>query len=125
MDKTDRALTESLGRAVSAETGCVLRVIDGEDAGKQLAVHAGKVTLGTREDADLQLTDRSVSGMHLSIEVVPEGLLATDLGSTNGTFYLGTRLEKGVLARGAVLTLGRTRILLASPAPRIDEDHSS
>jgi DNA-binding NtrC family response regulator len=39
------------------------------------------------------------------------------MGSKNGTFYLGTRVEKAVLQRGAVLRLGHTSLMVASRHP--------
>lgn len=37
-----------------------------------------------------------------------------DLGSTNGTYLMGSRLENGVVGPGAVLTIGRTELALVS-----------
>jgi transcriptional regulator with GAF, ATPase, and Fis domain len=43
--------------------------------------------------------------------------VVSDLASKNGTFYLGTRIQRAVLQVGAVLRVGQTRILLASRQP--------
>lgn len=42
---------------------------------------------------DLVLDRPSVSGRHCHLSRGPQGLLATDLGSSNGTFVDGVRLE--------------------------------
>jgi len=58
----------------------------------------------------MQLTDSSVSREHIEISVRPDGIMVEDLGSTNGTFYLGQKVERLVLRPGARITLGRCNV---------------
>jgi uncharacterized glyoxalase superfamily protein PhnB len=60
------------------------------EAGATFDLREGRAVVGTREDCQLRLTDPSVSGHHVQIEVTQDGLLVTELGSTNGTLYLDT-----------------------------------
>ena len=46
----------------------------------------------------------------MELSVVPEGVLVRDLGSHNGTYYLGQRIEKMVLALGGQLELGKATL---------------
>jgi transcriptional regulator with GAF, ATPase, and Fis domain len=57
------------------------------------------------------ISEPTVSRSHLEIELAPEGIGVTDVGSRNGTFYLGQRVEKMVLAMGGRLTVGAVATL--------------
>ena len=117
MARTDDGSTESLAARELESDGCVLRILDGPDRGRELELPAGTATVGSSESCDLCLSDPAVSGHHLRVETVPEGIRVTDLDSTNGTHYLETRLDQAVVAIGAVLTVGRTRVCIASREP--------
>ena len=52
-----------------------------------------------------------VSRRHLEIRVTPQGVVATDLGSTNGLFVEGHQVPAATLLDGNTLTIGRTRIM--------------
>src|SRR6185436_14038954 len=51
---------------------------------------------------------------HVALELVPEGVAVTDLGSRNGTFYLGQRVEKIVLGLGSRIQLGTVEVAIDS-----------
>ncbi|GAA4429569.1 DUF3662 and FHA domain-containing protein [Georgenia halophila] len=71
----------------------------------------GPVTVvGRGSEADVVVDDTGVSRRHLEIKVTPAGVIATDLGSTNGTFVEGHRIDAATLVDGNTITLGRTRI---------------
>ncbi|MFC1609442.1 sigma 54-interacting transcriptional regulator [Myxococcota bacterium] len=121
MTKTDPSSvsspTEAIDRAQSPLGGCRLDVIEGDDRGATFDLPAGSAIIGTDSTCELTLTDAAVSRRHVRIDVVETGLRVVDLGSTNGTLHLGTRLEQAVLPHGATLTVGRTRIALVSREP--------
>lgn len=72
----------------------------------------GPVTvIGRGSEADIIVDDSGVSRRHLEIRVTPDGVIATDLGSTNGTYVEGHHVEAATLVDGNTLTIGRTRIL--------------
>jgi hypothetical protein len=72
----------------------------------------GPVTvIGRGSEADIVVDDSGVSRRHLEIRVTPAGVIATDLGSTNGTFVEGHRIDAATLVDGNTITLGRTRIM--------------
>ena len=62
--------------------------------------------VGSGADCDLIVEERTVSRRHVELSLVREGILVRDLGSRNGTFYLGQRVESMVLSFGAQLLLG-------------------
>ncbi|AKQ64331.1 Sigma-54 dependent transcriptional regulator, Fis family [Myxococcus hansupus] len=83
-----------------------LLVLSGEQAGQSHALRPGVVRLGTSSTCDVILTDRVVSRQHLQLEVSEERVVATDLGSRNGSFFEGVRFTELEVRPGAVLTLG-------------------
>ncbi len=75
----------------------------------------GPVTvIGRGSEADIIVDDSGVSRRHLEIRVTGDGVVATDLGSTNGSFVEGHRIDAATLVDGNTLTVGRTRILFWS-----------
>ena len=72
----------------------------------------GPVTvIGRGSEADIIVDDPGVSRKHLEIRVTPDGVVASDLGSTNGLFVEGHQVPAATLLDGNTLTIGRTRIL--------------
>lgn len=67
--------------------------------------------LGRGTEADIVVADSGVSRRHLELRITPTGVIATDLGSTNGTFVEGHRIDAATLLDGNQITIGRTRIL--------------
>lgn len=67
--------------------------------------------IGRGSDADVVVRDPGVSRRHLELRVTPTGVIATDLGSTNGTYVEGHRIDAATLVDGNQIVIGRTRIL--------------
>ena len=57
------------------------------------------------------MDDPGVSRQHLELRITPHGVIAKDLGSTNGLYVEGHHVEAATLVDGNTLTIGRTRIL--------------
>jgi DNA-binding NtrC family response regulator len=85
---------------------------------RELRLASGRCVVGAGSAADMIIEDKAVSRRHLSLEVVPEGVAARDLGSRNGTFYLGQRIDSTVLSPGSRLRLGGVEL-------RVDGDLGS
>lgn len=82
----------------------------------------GPVTIvGRGAEADIVVDDPGVSRQHLEIRVTPDGVIATDLGSTNGTYVEGNSITAATLVDGNSLTIGRTRIMFWTGAEDEDE----
>ena len=67
--------------------------------------------IGRSSKADITVDDTGVSRNHVKFEITPNGVILTDLGSTNGTFVEGHRVEAATLLDGNQITIGHTRIL--------------
>lgn len=88
----------------------VVRVTGVEPAPDPYRLEIGRCTVGSGATADLVIPASTVSRNHVELSVVPEGVLVRDLGSRNGTFYLGQRIEKMVLGLGGQLNVGQATL---------------
>ncbi|ROS75578.1 DUF3662 and FHA domain-containing protein [Cellulomonas sp. PhB143] len=83
----------------------------------------GAVTvIGRGSEADIVVDDAGVSRKHLEIRVTDDGVVATDLGSTNGLYVEGHQVPAATLLDGNTLTIGRTRIMFWTGAASRQED---
>ena len=100
---------------------CQLVVIDGPDRGRACRI-------GERESVDrhrapaatLALSDDRVSGRHLAIRAVESRFVVNDLGSTNGTWYEGSRITEVTLPAGSTLLAGKTALRIEPEAQPLD-----
>ncbi|MFL5305856.1 MAG: sigma 54-interacting transcriptional regulator [Polyangia bacterium] len=94
-----------------------LVVTSGPDRGRARALDREEITIGKREDADLPLTDPTVSRHHCVVVAAPFGALIRDLGSRNGVRIDGHWIESAYLRTGALVRLGETVLVLDSNQP--------
>ena len=74
-------------------------------------------TVGRATIADLVVDAPFLSRIHCRITARTDMLLVEDLGTTNGTFVNGRRVERAALADGDRLTVGRVEFMVSrSPA---------
>jgi predicted Zn finger-like uncharacterized protein len=89
-----------------------LAILGGPDAGTVYRIERPRVTIG-RANADLTLNDTEASRQHAAIEVRATSYRLSDLGSTNGTLYEGSRIESAVeLGDKAEFQVGATTLML-------------
>jgi len=105
-----------------------VEVIDGPDRGASIT--GGElISVGTARDNALVIGDFTVSRYHLELAARPGGIAVTDLGSTNGTYIGGIRIERAVVPPGTPVTLGGTTIRFddavrhSVPAPEVATLH--
>src|SRR3954467_14403262 len=73
-----------------------------------------------RTEGDIQVDDQEVSRRHAVIRPVPEGVEVEDLGSSNGTFVDGTKVEgKRTVAQNATVSVGGTDLRLEIELPQV------
>lgn len=70
-----------------------LRILSGQQAGRFYPLKEGANTIGRSPQAEICISDSGISKEHLKIEVLGEKILASDLGSRNGTFLNGTQIK--------------------------------
>src|SRR3954467_8908021 len=73
-----------------------------------------------RTEGDIQVDDQEVSRRHAVIRPVPDGVEVEDLGSSNGTFLDGKRLEgKRTLTQAATLGVGGSELRIEVEMPGV------
>jgi serine protease Do len=96
-----------------------VRVVSGLDAGRTVEVAPGKpFVVGRVQGCDLVIRDERASRQHAELAVDPAGgLVVRDLGSANGTFVDGRRVEEARLAGGETLEIAGVEIAVLARAP--------
>ena len=107
-----------------------LVIVDGPDEGREFSV-SGAAVIGRDPSAGIVLSDTEASRRHATVMIQEgrEGLLVEDLGSTNGSFLNGQKIEAGHgMVEGDKLRIGRTVFELrvvatgtVAPEPEPDE----
>lgn len=62
--------------------------------------------IGRREDCDLRIPLTEVSRKHCRLVKDPNGLRLEDLGSSNGTFHNGSRIQESMVQPGDHMQIG-------------------
>ena len=88
-----------------------LAVLTGPDAGSVHAITRPRIFLGRGSSMDIQVRDAEVSRRHAMLEIRDEEGTLTDLGSTNGTWHAGERIDQVQLRHQGEFTLGSTTLM--------------
>jgi hypothetical protein len=92
-----------------ASIGYRLRTLEGVPPGEVYPLKR-RSRIGRSDEGEIVLLDPSVSRAHAIVEVLTEGAIVRDLGSTNGTFVNGRRVQSRRLRDGDELRFGNTRL---------------
>jgi Sigma-54 interaction domain/FHA domain len=77
-----------------------------DGGGQRTAIVSSRMVAGSAEGVDLVLKEPTVSRLHAELDPRPSGLWVRDLGSRNGTFIDGVRVESGCVPDRGQLKLG-------------------
>ncbi|MUK00955.1 DUF3662 domain-containing protein [Vibrio cholerae] len=79
--------------------------------GQRYSINSGTIVLGRSSEADILVDDTGVSRRHLEIRTENGRTYAVDLGSTNGSYVNGQRVNgQAELTDGSTITMGRSRL---------------
>ncbi|MEL6182226.1 MAG: FHA domain-containing protein, partial [Myxococcota bacterium] len=121
-DDVSRSATSQamLGAVYGDVPTAELHIMDGRQAGEQLALQADQV-LGRTPSADVVIQDASVSRRHSRIVAMEGGFHVMDLGSTNVTLLNGEQLTKAQpLRSGDVVQVGSVRLRYVERKPDLE-----
>jgi len=79
--------------------------------GARVAIADGPVVLGRLPECDVVVNDPNVSRRHAEFRHTVDGVVVTDLGSTNGTRVNGVPVREQQLASGDEITVGSTTMV--------------
>jgi DNA-binding NtrC family response regulator len=85
-------------------------VISGPSQGAATTLDAEQVSLGSAKGNTIVVGDPTVSRFHLELSRNGGDIVATDLGSTNGTYVGAVRIERARVPPGTVLRMGNTEL---------------
>lgn len=88
----------------------LLIVRRGPNIGARFLLDADVTTAGRHPKADIFLDDVTVSRRHAEFRRDGRRFLVHDLGSLNGTYYNGERVEERILDDGAEVQVGKFRL---------------
>lgn len=83
----------------------VLKVIAG-GTNQNFMLNKPVMNIGRAPNNDIVIPEQTVSGKHATIHVQKGSFFLTDLGSTNGTFVNGSRIENHLLKSGDLIKFG-------------------
>jgi diguanylate cyclase (GGDEF)-like protein len=102
-----------------------LVVLAGSNVGEMYKVEKERTVMGRGESVDIRLFDEGISREHAQVVQEKDATgtrnILEDMGSTNGTFCNGTRVQRQVLSDGDKILLGSTTILKFSYQDKLDE----
>ena len=108
-----------------ASAAAYLVILAGSKVGEMYKVEKDRTVMGRGENVDIRLLDEGISREHAQVaqEAAEDGpcYVLEDMGSTNGTFCNGTRVQRKTLAEGDKILLGSMTILKFSYQDKLDE----
>jgi len=88
----------------------MLRVLEGNEAGKGYHVEKVPATLGRDALCDISISDTRMSRQHAMLFYYAANFYIKDLGSTNGTFVHEKRIKQSELKNGDEIRVGSTKL---------------
>jgi len=98
-----------------------LVVIGGDNVGAVHKIDKTRAIIGRGREADIRIPDDGISREHVEVLGEPEHVTVRDLGSTNGTFHNGRKVDEVELIDGDKISIGSTTILKFSYRDGFDE----
>ncbi len=92
----------------------ILRGVSGAYFGKTYPLR-GATIIGRHSECHICVNADGISRKHAQIDAEAAGLVVTDLGSSNGTFVNGEKIERADLNVGDELKLDNIRFLVQTP----------
>ncbi|MEO8907140.1 MAG: FHA domain-containing protein [Microbacteriaceae bacterium] len=116
MNVDGAGITQEEQDAIAAlPSGSALLVVRrGPNAGARFLLDADVTMAGRHPDADIFLDDVTVSRRHAEFTRHGSAFEVKDLGSLNGTYFDGVRIESALLTDGTEVQVGKFRLTFYS-----------
>jgi len=82
----------------------------GHRSGARFGLHGDVVTAGRHPESDIFLDDITVSRRHVEFTRGPTDHLIRDVGSLNGTYLNGKRIDEALLSPGDEVQIGKFKL---------------
>ncbi len=121
LDDTTRTAPAQPAAADAQAATATLVVLSGSNVGEMYRLEKDQMVIGRGDKVDLRLVDEGISREHARL-IKDEGrVVLEDLGSTNGTYCNGQRVQRHPLTEGDKILIGSTTILKFSYQDKLDE----
>lgn len=108
---TDQTVVTQLEKIESSgEKHAYILFLSGPLVGKLHQLNDGETILGRAQDSTIAVEDNRISRHHISITLQHGETVLKDLGSTNGTFVNGKRVQSTILKDGDKIQLSSTTV---------------
>src|SRR5579862_932572 len=98
-----------------------LVIIGGDHLGEIHKIDKTPAIIGRGHDADIRIADDGISREHVEVGGEHQHVTVRDLGSTNGLFHNGLKVDEVELVDGDKISIGSTTILKFSYRDGFDE----
>ena len=98
-----------------------LIVLAGSAMGEMFKIVRPQTIIGRGQTAQVRMMDDGISREHCEIQVEGDSMILHDLGSTNGTFCRGLRVDRHVLEDGDKILVGSSTVLKFTYHDSLDE----
>lgn len=119
MSNAIRGTQDSTSTLVPTGTGLKLRshkirveILQGPGAGTMVELAGPSATVGSGDDCDMKLDDRSVSRRHLNLRIEQNRIRVIDADSRNGTTVDGTHIRDAYARPDSCIIIGKTSLRL-------------
>jgi pSer/pThr/pTyr-binding forkhead associated (FHA) protein len=121
--ESDEIQLEDPGAAPSGGAQWRLIGVTGEVKGRRFDLAGSRLTFGRKSSNAIPLGDNKVSGVHCEVVIESGRPVLRDLGSTNGTYLEGKRIDEIALSHGDRFGLGECVFVVADrsePEPELE-----
>jgi diguanylate cyclase (GGDEF)-like protein len=98
-----------------------LVVLAGSGVGEMFKIEAETTIIGRGQKAQIRLLDDGISREHAQLTLRSDRVILQDLGSTNGTYCNGLKVDQKELVDGDKILVGSTTILKFTYHDNLDE----
>jgi pSer/pThr/pTyr-binding forkhead associated (FHA) protein len=89
---------------------------------RRFSLERDVTVIGRREDCDLRIPLTEVSRKHCRLIKTPNGLRLEDLGSSNGTFHNGNRVQETMTEPGDRIQVGPVQFIAQIDGIPVDDE---
>lgn len=100
----------------------VLVMLRNDGQRRSFSVHKPQTVLGRREDCDVRIPLGEISRKHCRLIKDENELRIEDLGSSNGTFVNGKRVQSATLSAGDTVVIGSVKFVVQLDGVPTDDE---
>jgi len=109
VDKTVVTKMEEIEKPVDRRA--YILFLSGPLQGKLYCLESEETVVGRADDVDIHINDARISRLHFKINVVGGDAIVEDLGSTNGTYVNGQRIQTYTLKDGDKIQISSSTVI--------------